>query len=283
MPQREQRRPPFDQTRGGVTAERPLVAPVEGVRHVDHVMGTIVSLDVRDPASAATLDGVIRVLRDADARFSPYLPGSEVSRLIRGELDERVCSAELRHVLALADDLCRTSDGYFDVRHHRPDGRLDPSGLVKGWATENAAHVLDEAGLHAYCLNVGGDVIARGSPEQGRRWRVGIRHPGDASRLAAVLAVRDLAVATSGAYERGEHIWDPHTGMPAADFTSVTVVGPSLTYADVYATAAFAMGRRGIAWVAAHPGYGAYAIDADEHATWTATIDELLVPRVQAS
>ncbi|MFI5261265.1 MAG: FAD:protein FMN transferase [Candidatus Limnocylindrales bacterium] len=252
------------------------------MRYVDHVMGTIVSLDVRDPASAVTLNSAVRVLHDADARFSPYRPDSELSRLIRGEFDECGCSAELRQVMALADDLCRTSDGYFDVRRHRPDGRLDPSGLVKGWATENAAHLLDEAGLHTYCLNVGGDVIARGSPEKGRGWRVGIRHPRDVSRLAAVLAVRDLAVATSGAYERGDHIWDPHTGVPAADWTSVTVVGPSLTYADAYATAAFAMGRRGIAWVAAHPGYGAYAIDADEQATWTATLDELLVPRLDA-
>ena len=249
------------------------------MRRVDPVMGTIVSLDVRDPTSAATLESAVDVLRAADARYSPYLPESELSRHARGELDERECSAEFRNLLALADDLCRTSDGYFDVRHHRPDGRLDPSGLVKGWATENAAHVLDEAGLHTYCLNVGGDVIARGSPERGRGWRVGIRHPRDASRLAAVLEVRDLAVATSGAYERGDHIWDPHTGMPAADWASVTVVGPSLTYADVYATAAFAMGRRGLVWVAAHPGYGAYGIDPDEQATWTATLDELLVPR----
>lgn len=253
--------------------------PFEGMRRMETVMGTVVSLDVRDPASAATLESAIDVLRDADARYSPYLPDSELSRLVRGELDERQCSGEFRDLLALADDLCRTSDGYFDVRHHRPDGRLDPSGLVKGWATENAARCLDAAGLRSYCLNVGGDVIARGSPEQSRGWRVGIRHPADASKLAAVLAVRDLAVATSGAYERGEHIWDPHTGQPASDWTSVTVVGPSLTYADVYATAAFAMGRRGLAWVAAHTGYGAYAIDADEQATWTATLDELLVPR----
>ena len=255
-------------------------APFEGTRRVDSVMGTIVSLDVRGPASAATLEGAVNVLRDADTRYSPYLADSELSRLARGELEERECSAELRHVLALADDLCRTSDGYFDVRHHRPDGRLDPSGLVKGWATEKAAHVLDAAGLHSYCLNVGGDVIARGGPEQGRGWRVGIRHPGDASRLARALEVRDLAVATSGSYERGDHIWDPHTGTPAADWASVTVVGPSLTYADVYATAAFAMGRRGLAWVAAHPRYGAYGIDTDEQATWTTALDELLVPRV---
>ena len=254
-------------------------SPFEGMRRVDPVMGTIASLDVRDPASAATLDSAINVLRDADARYSPYLPDSELSRLVRGELDERECSAEFRDLMALADDLCRTSDGYFDVRHHRPDGRLDPSGLVKGWATENAAHVLDAAGLRTYCLNVGGDVIARGSPGQDRGWRVGIRHPRDASRLAAVLAVRDLAVATSGAYERGGHIWDPHTGLPAADWASVTVVGPSLTYADVYATTAFAMGPRGVVWVATHPGYGAYAVDPDEQATWTANLDELVVPR----
>ncbi len=136
--------------------------------------------------------------------------------------------------------------------------------------------MLDEAGVQAYCLNAGGDVLARGGPRPGDAWRVGIRHPAVPGQIVAVLAVRDLAVATSGAYERGAHIHDPHARQAAGPWSSMTVVGPSLTYADAYATAAYAMGRPGLAWVAAHPGYGAYAIDHERIATWTPVVDAVL-------
>lgn len=241
-------------------------------------MGTAIGIDVRgaDP-SAAVIDSVFARLRFIDARFSTYRPDSEVSRLIRGELDEDDGSTDLRAVLGLCEDLRRTSEGYFDIRRHRPDGRPDPTGLVKGWAIEEAAFLLDEAGARDFAINAGGDIVTRGEPEPGRPWRVGIRHPKQADRVAAVLGIRDLAVATSGAYERGDHIVDPHDGLPARDLLSLTVVGPSLTYADAYATAAFAMGAAGPAWVHGHPGYGAYAIGVDRRAVWTPRIEPLLV------
>ncbi len=91
-----------------------------------------------------------------------------------------------------------------------------------------------------------------------------------------MLVVRDLAVATSGTYERGEHIRDPRTGRAPTGLLSVTVVGPSLTWADVYATTAFAMGEAGPAWVATHPGYGALAITADRRLVWTPVVEPLL-------
>ena len=192
-----------------------------------------------------------------------------MSRLIRGELDEETCAPDLRAILGLCEDLRRTSGGAFDIRRHRADGRPDPTGLVKGWAIEEASLVLDAAGAADYTINAGGDIVARGEPEPGRAWRVGIRHPRLADRVAAVLAVRDLAVATSGGYERGDHIVDPRTGRPPRDLLSFTVVGPSLTYADAYATIGFVLGLDGPAWVHGHPGYGAYAITADERVVWT--------------
>ena len=84
-------------------------------------------------------------------------------------------------------------------------------------------------------------------------------------------------MATSGAYERGEHIVDPRTGRPPSDLASVPVVRPSPTYADAYATIAFVMGLDRPAWVAGHTGYGAYAITTDERAIWTAGVEPLLV------
>ncbi|MEO8230516.1 MAG: FAD:protein FMN transferase [Chloroflexota bacterium] len=255
-----------------------LAHPAAAKVRVEHIMGTAVGIDLRGTSLPdVVIDSAFARLRFIDARFSTYRPDSEFSRLIRGDLDEADCSAELRFLLGLCEDLRRTSDGYFDIRRHRPDGRPDPTGLVKGWAIEEAAFLLESAGARDFTVNAGGDVVARGEAEPGQPWRVGIRHPEQSDRVAAVLAIRDLAVATSGAYERGQHIIDPHDGRPARDLLSLTVVGPSLTYADAYATAAFAMGSRGPAWVHGHPGYGAYAIGTDRRAVWTPRVESLLV------
>jgi thiamine biosynthesis lipoprotein len=259
-------------------AVTPAVTPaVRGPHRVAPIMGTVISIDVRDPGiPESVVDAMLARLEEIEARFSTYRSGSEISRIARGELAEADASAEVRFVLGMCDDLHRTTDGWFDARGHRADGRLDPSGLVKGWAVEEAALLLDEAGARNYSCNCGGDVIARGEPEPGRPWRVGIRHPDRADAVARVLAVRDLAVATSGAYERGDHIRDPRTGKAPTGLLSVTVVGPSLTWADVYATTAFAMGEAGPAWVATHSGYGALAITTDQRLVWTPLVEPLL-------
>jgi thiamine biosynthesis lipoprotein len=224
---------------------------------VEHVMGMPVRADIRSPVAPAVLDGVFAWFRDVDARFSPFKRESAVARRGRGE---RARDAELDAVLAECEALRRRTDGYFDAY---ATGTLDPSGLVKGWAVAGAAERLADAGLANFCINAGGDVIARGRPAPDRLWRVGIRHPVDLDRLAAVLAVEDMAVATSGEYERGAHIVDPHTGAPPTGLLSVTVVGPDLAAADAYATAAFAMGAGGPAWTTTLAGYDAMCITSE--------------------
>jgi thiamine biosynthesis lipoprotein len=133
------------------------------------------------------------------------------------------------------------------------------------------------AGADSFQIVAGGDLVATGAPEPGRPWRIGIRHPQDPSAVAAVLELRDRAVATSGLYERGGHIVDPHTGSVPTALRSMTVVGPTLTLADAYATAAFAMGEAGLGWVAGLPGFGALAITARDRVIWTPLVGELLV------
>ena len=263
---------------GPVRALEPVRAPGPRRIRVEHVMGTAVSLDLRDEAvPESALDDLFAYLRDIDRRFSPFRADSQVGRLIAGELAEADASEDLRLVLGLAEDLRRTTGGYFDIRRHRPDGRPDPTGLVKGWAVEAAAWRLEEAGASRFAINAGGDIVTRGEPEPGRPWRVGIRHPDRPDAVVAIVGLRDGAMATSGAYERGLHIVDPHTGAPPEGLASISVVGPSLTWADAYATAAFAMGRAGIAWVDEHPGYGAYGVTSDRAAAWTPLLDGLLL------
>ena len=259
---------------GATAAVQPILGPaadhVAGTTRIERIMGTAISLDLRGPAiAAAAVDAAFGHLRDVDARFSPFIEDSEISRLGRGEIALRQCSPDVREVLERCDELRVLSDGYFDISRHRPDGRLDPSGYVKGWAVETAAAILDVAGATSYCLNAGGDVIASGEPEPGRPWRVGIRHPEVADRVAAVVEARDLAVATSAGYERPGHIVDPHRGRPPEGILSITVVGPRLATADAYATAAFAMGARGLDWLADRAGYEALAITDDRRVTWT--------------
>ena len=143
------------------------------------------------------------------------------------------------------------------------EGGTDPSGLVKGWAVDRAGDLLDAAGARNYSLNAGGDIRMRGAPLPEPRWRVGIQHPLERDKIAAVVEGNDVAVATSGAYARGEHVVDPHTGHAPVGVLSVTIVGPELATADAYATAAFAMAEAGPDWTASLGLYEAMTILAD--------------------
>ena len=195
---------------------------------VEHVMGMPVRVD--GDIDAARVFGWLRWV---DATFSTFRPDSEISRLGRGERFEP--HPLVRGVLDRCEELREQTGGWFDAR---AGGRLDPSGFVKGWAVERAAAF----GRGRFLIDAGGDVVLRGA------WRVGIRHPYERDRLAAALTLSDCAVATSGAYERGAHIVDPHTGLPASGPASVTVIDRDLGTADAYATAAFAAGDP--AWTA---------------------------------
>ena len=250
---------------------------VGGRRRVGFVMGTAFSLDLRDHAvPPEAIDRAFDWLADVDARFSAHRADSEISRLADGRMSLVDASPDVREVLDLCEAIRVDSDGAFDAGRHRPDGALDPTGLVKGWAIQRAAGLLEAAGARNFCLNGGGDVVVRGTHD-GRPWRVGVRHPLDPAAVALVLGVTDGAVATSGAYERGAHIVDPRSGRPATALLSATVVGPDLTLADPYATAAFVMGEAGVGWVAAHPAYDAVAVTADHRLVSSAGIEALRI------
>lgn len=239
-------------------------------------MGMPILIDVRDPeVDPAAIERAFDWLRFVDATFSTYRAESEISRLNRGALTLDEAHPEVRAVLARCEELRQETGGYFDIRAPylaggrtadvaHPAGALDPSGLVKGWSVGCAGQILDEAGAHSYTINAGGDILARGCPFPELFWRIGIQHPLQRDSLAAVVAVTNRAIATSGAYERGRHILDPHTGHAPDDVLSVTIIGPDLATADAYATAAFAMGKAGPAWTARLAGYEAMTILADE-------------------
>ncbi|MFJ2510372.1 FAD:protein FMN transferase [Streptomyces griseoviridis] len=233
-------------------------------RHVEHVMGTVFSFDIRDRPTRAIREALaqaVRHLHRVDAVFSPYRPDSHISRLDRGEIRLGQCPPEVHEVLSLCARATHESDGWFSVV---PAGALDPSGLVKGWATEAASRLLYEAGARNTCVNGGGDIQLRGRAADGVPWRVGTAHPLRPGELATVVtASGEAAIATSGTAERGHHIVDPHSGRPATAFASLTVVGNRLTPTDACATAAFARGDGAREWLEAIEGYEAFAILPD--------------------
>ena len=234
------------------------------MHRVEHVMGMPIVVDVRDQdVDDEALDRMFDWLRHVDATFSTYKDDSEISRINRGELAIADASPDVQEVLDRCEELRVETNGYFDTRP-ASEAVLDPSGLVKGWSVDRAATILDEAGLRDYCVNAGGDVIVRGRAIPDDCWRVGIQHPLELDQVAKVVITNDLAVATSGAYARGDHVLDPHTRRAPEGVLSVTITGPVLATADAYATAAFAMGVEGPKWTARLRGYAAMTILADE-------------------
>jgi FAD:protein FMN transferase len=196
-------------------------------------------------------------LHQVDDRFTTYRPGSEWLRYCAGDIPAADLHPDIRHVLERAAELERTTGGAFQIAAD-PNRPPDPAAYVKGWAVQGAADILVTAGARAVCVNGGGDVAAwriHGA------WCVGIQDPFDRGRVRAVLEVGCGAVATSGAYQRGGHVFDPRTHRPARGLASVTVVGPDLGTADAYATAAFALGADGPAWLRTLDGYGASVVD----------------------
>ena len=228
---------------------------------VRHVMGMPIVVDVRDDAGPDALAPMWAWLRWVDETFSTYKPESEISRIGRGELEVEDADTAVQYVLARCEELRAETGGYFDSHF---DGSLDPSGYVKGWAVGRGVALLESAGLRNFAVNAGGDIWLAGGALPDFEWRVGIEHPEQHDRVAAVVELRDGAIATSGTYARGDHVVDPHTGRAPDDVLSVTVTGPDLGTADAYATAAFAMGAAGPNWTARlRGGYEALTILAD--------------------
>jgi len=249
------------------------------VAHEERVMGTMASLRVRpgDLGSAAVDDALAEacaVLHRADELFSTWNPDSPISRLRRRQSAIEDLPAEASEVVSLCRKARWATNGWFDP--WAMPGGFDPTGLVKGWAAERAALVLRRRGLAAGMVNAGGDISVFGEPEPAQPWRIGVRDPWRADALACVLQITS-AIATSGCYERGNHLFDPFAGTAAATVPSATVTGPSLALADALATALAVGGERTLGALTRLRGYDAYLIrgDGSQLATGGIVFDEL--------
>ncbi len=210
-------------------------------RHAEAVMGTVVSFLLGEDGLPfekvlSATEAAAAELHRLDEIFSLYREESPMTRYRDGSLAEEELPSEIPVVLALCRQVREETADYFDP--WALPGGLDPSGLVKGWAVERAGALLEAAGIAAGLVNGRGDMIAFGRPLGEKRWRVGIRHPWREEGLACVVELEPgSSLATSGRYERGEHLVNPRPGSPARRTASASVVGPSLARADAYATA----------------------------------------------
>jgi thiamine biosynthesis lipoprotein len=223
-------------------------------------MGTVFAVEIHGEHDHAAVDRLVGWWREVEERFSTFGEESEITRLGRGDLRLDDAHPDVRHVLSVCDELEALTDGHFAIRPGRPGGPgLDPAGYVKGWSVDEAALLLRSDGIDDFMIYAGGDVLCSGESPDGGSWRVGIRDPNQTDRSIATVGLTRGAVATSGAYERGDHI----EGAGAGALASVTVVGPSLGIADALATAIFAAWADYVAWTGRFEGYGAVLVRPD--------------------
>ncbi len=240
-------------------------------------MGMPVVVDLAGPrVDEIVVEGAFAWLHRVDAVFSTYRDDSQISRLNRGELALADAEPDVREVLERCDELREQTGGWFDARAGCRAGPVDdtalpvdPSGLVKGWAVDRAAQILERGGARAFCINAGGDVLARGRPSPDGCWLVGIQHPLLPAEVAAVVELEDAALATSGMYARGAHIRDPFSGRAPDGLLSVSITGRDLATTDALATAAFAMGPGAPDWTGRLADFETLTILADERVVST--------------
>jgi FAD:protein FMN transferase len=237
------------------------------------IMGMPVTVEIVDGnANQNDLNKIFDYFHYVDEKFSTYKPTSEISLINQGKIAEADQSQDMKTVLALSEQTKKETQGYFDISRN---GKLDPSGLVKGWAIFNASEILKKSGFKNYFVDAGGDVQVSGKNSDNTNWQVGIKNPFNEKEIIKVLNLNNCGVATSGTYIRGQHIYNPKDpNKNITDIVSLTVVGPNVYEADRFATPAFAMGKEGINFIESLPGLEGYIINKDGIATMTSGFEK---------
>jgi FAD:protein FMN transferase len=236
------------------------------------IMGMPVTIEIADlNAEIEVFEEVFDYLISVDERFSVYKKNSEITLYNEGKITKENLSEEMKKVLKLAEETKNKTDGFFDIVY---GGKIDPSGLVKGWAIYNASIILHKKGFKNFYVEIAGDIEVAGLNNEGQKWAIGIRNPFNKKENVKVVYLSDCGIATSGNYERGKHIYNPKEKKPAEEIASLTVIGPNIYEADRFATACFAMGEKGIYFIEQLPGFEGYLIDKNKIATFTSGFEK---------
>jgi FAD:protein FMN transferase len=150
--------------------------------------------------------------------------------------------------------------------------RIGFGGIGKGYAAERAKLVMKELGVTSGVVNASGDLSAWGLQPNGKKWTLGIANPNSSHEIFSYMSVTDMAVATSGNYEkfvmiggkRYSHTINPRTGLPVTGIKSVTIITTNAEIADAMATPVMIMGiRTGLDLINQMKGIEAVIIDDD--------------------
>jgi FAD:protein FMN transferase len=235
------------------------------------IMGMPITVEITDSEDTQLLADTFAFFNKVDRRYSTYKDDSEITQINNG-MPRSDWSPEMQEIMQLCEETKQETDGYFDIKH---DGKLDPSGLVKGWSIWEAAKQLEKRGLRNFYIEAGGDIQAQGVNSEHEPWTVGIRNPFNTDEIIKTLHMHNCGVATSGTYIRGQHIYNPHQPEEAPHgVQSLTVVATNVYEADRFATAAFAMGMNGIAFIEQRDGLEGYLVDNNGMATYTSGFKE---------
>ncbi|MCL4338311.1 FAD:protein FMN transferase [Patescibacteria group bacterium] len=247
------------------------------------VMGMPSSIEIADRyARTEDINDVFNFFRHIDRKFSTYKSGSEMEKINRGEIKEKDFSPEMKLIMSLCQKTKQETKGYFDIHI---GSKIDPSGIVKGYAIKKGADMLQDKGYRNFFVEIGGDIQIHGYSNActesllkvGTKWKVGLQNPFNKKEIIKVLYLTDKGIATSGNYIRGKHIYNPIRAKAADEIVSISVVGPDVYEADRFATAAFAMGEKGIEFIATLPGFEAYMVTKDKRAVFTRGFEKYLV------
>lgn len=239
-------------------------------------MGMPITVEVVDGSvESGDLEEIFSYFKAVDAQFSVFKETSEISRINQGLVKEGGYSETMKMIFSLCEKTKMETGGYFDIG---TSGKLNPSGLVKGWAILNASKLLSRRGFSNHYVEAGGDIQVQGNNSEGECWKIGIRNPFNTSEVIKVVGLRNQGIATSGTYIRGQHIYNPkRMGTPINDIVSLTVIGPNVYEADRFATPAFAMGKDGIHFIEKLEGFEGYVVDANGMATLTSGFEKYLL------
>jgi len=217
------------------------------------------------PELAALLAEMLRWSARTDEAFDPTVAPLMRAWDLRGAGRVPDRSELAAAVAATGPGRFRVSPELGTAARLHPAAGIDEGAWGKGYALDRIAERLAEAGVGDALIDLGGQTLALGrdpsgasgaSGASGKAWRIGIAHPRERQRPVAMLSVSNLSASTSANSERGRtaggrpigHELDPHTGEPAFDFGSATVLAPSALVADVLSTAFFVLGpEKGLA------------------------------------
>ena len=238
------------------------------------IMAMPVVIEIVDSdATQEVFEEVFSYLRSIDERFSVFKKNSEITLFNEGKILEKDLSSEMQEILELSDKTKKETNGFFDIFYN---GKIDPSGLVKGYAIYKGAQILYKRGFKNFYVEIAGDIEISGLNKDSKKWAIGIRNPFNKAENVKVLYLTDCGIATSGTYENGEHIYIPGEQKKANEIMSLTVVGPNVYEADRFATACFAMGKNGINFIEQLPDFEGYMIDHEGIATFTSGFDKYI-------